>query len=90
MFDLDFDGRILNDNNPNGFLPGEGAGFVLLAGPNTEKSQWKSLGEIVETSLGLEKGHIYSNEPMRGDGLSETLKRLFSNVPENLLPSRPH
>ncbi|MCP4349980.1 MAG: hypothetical protein GY795_31245 [Desulfobacterales bacterium] len=89
--ELDKAGRILTESNQDGFLPGEGAGFVLLSKEFPSESQnltKKPLGSILASAIGFEKGHLYSQEPYRGDGLAETFAQLFDEVPKERLPCR--
>ena len=57
------EGRLLGPRNPNGFMPGEGAG-ALLIGPETEQAA------LVCSGLGFAKetAHIGSGLPLRADG----------------------
>ena len=65
----DSERRLLTRTNSNGFIPGEGAG-ALLIGPAG------SSPELVCTGLGFgtEPAHVSSEEPLRGDGLSRAIK----------------
>jgi 3-oxoacyl-[acyl-carrier-protein] synthase-1 len=85
LVDLDFDGRILNEANLDGFIPGEGAGFVALA-PALRRPEARPLGQILATAKGFEPGHLYSEEPMRGEGMTKTLAELFEQVSPEWLP----
>jgi 3-oxoacyl-[acyl-carrier-protein] synthase I len=62
--------RLLNANNSNGFMPGEGAG-TLLVGADTQ-----SVGELVCIGIGFarEAAHLDSEEPLRADGLTQAMK----------------
>jgi 3-oxoacyl-[acyl-carrier-protein] synthase-1 len=61
--------RLLTARNSNGFMPGEGAGALLIESP-------RGRDELVCTGLGfgVEKAHIDSGEPLRADGLATALK----------------
>jgi len=61
--------RLLTSENSDGFMPGEGAGAVLVGPAN------KHAG-LVCTGIGLavESAHIDSEQPLRGDGLAEAFK----------------
>jgi len=74
---LDQQNRILALNISDGFIPGEGAAFVLLS----SESISASTGDTVVYSPGLaeEAGHRYSDEPYRGEGLSAAISRAISN-----------
>lgn len=87
LVDLDFDGRILNEANLDGFIPGEGAGFVALA-PASRRSEARPLGRILAAAKGFEPGHLYSEAPMRAEGMTQTLADLFEQVSPEWLPCR--
>lgn len=63
-------GRLLTSQNSNGFLPGEGAGALLVG-----KAQGVA-GELVCSGLGFgrEQAHLDSELPLRADGLSQAIK----------------
>jgi len=84
--DLDADGRLLNELNPDGFLPGEGAGFVALARVAAVRDRWEPRGLVVATGQGFEKGHLGSPEPLLGDGLSEAVAMTLGATPPDRLP----
>jgi 3-oxoacyl-[acyl-carrier-protein] synthase I len=62
--------RLLTERNSNGFMPGEGAGS-LLVGPAEGR-----VGELVCSGIGFsrEAAHIDSGEPLRAEGLSQAIK----------------
>ena len=71
---LDMHDRILADGVMDGFAPGEGAAFLLLASPQTaEKHALRSLGQLCQPALASEPGHRYSQSPYKGDGLSQAM-----------------
>ena len=63
--------RLLNSDNSNGFIPGE-AGAALVIEPGVAKHE----NQLVCRGLGfgLEKAHVYSEEPLRADGLVTAIK----------------
>ena len=67
--------RILTEHNSDGFIPGEAGAAVLLAPVRRAKS-----ASIIITGcgFGLEKAHIRSEEPLRGDGMAEAIKNALS------------
>lgn len=76
---MDMENRVLSPSVMDGFIPGEGAAFLLLGKPNSMGgSALTPYANIVAASTGFEKGHRYSDEPYKGDGLSETFDELFS------------
>ncbi|MBS0341177.1 MAG: hypothetical protein JSS56_11665 [Proteobacteria bacterium] len=62
--------RLLTEVNSNGFIPGEGAG-ALLVEPADQDSQALLVGGI---GFGKEAAHIDSEEPLRAEGLSAAIK----------------
>jgi 3-oxoacyl-[acyl-carrier-protein] synthase-1 len=61
--------RLLTPSNSNGFMPGEGAGALLVGRPDGTPA-------LACTGLGLavEPAAIESGEPLRADGLSAAIK----------------
>jgi 3-oxoacyl-[acyl-carrier-protein] synthase-1 len=66
---FDAAGRLLTPANSNGFLPGEGAGAILVGQPSAKT-------ELCCTGLGFarEPAHIDSELPLRGDGLAAAVR----------------
>ncbi len=80
---LDEEGRLVG-GSMDGFVPGEGAGFLLLG----SRALRRRLGldpvaQVTGVGIGTEKGHRYSKEPYRGDGLAEAFQALFAALPPN-------
>jgi 3-oxoacyl-[acyl-carrier-protein] synthase-1 len=76
---LDQEQRVKTGANLDGFIPGEGAGFLLIASP----SKAASLGVPILATLspvaqGFEAGHLESTEPYRGDGLANAFRQLVA------------
>lgn len=78
---LDADDRLMAQDIMNGFIPGEGAGFLLLTRDKQKALAW---GEgVISLSLpgiGVEKGHMYSEQPYLGDGLAGAITKALHNV----------
>ena len=75
---LDMEERILGSMMMDGFVPGEGSGFILLA--SDEKMKLDNLSPLALLSqvvTGYEEGHLYSEQPYKGDGLGATLVQFF-------------
>ena len=71
---LDMHDRILADGVMDGFAPGEGAAFLLLASAQTiEKHRLKPLAHICKPAMGSEPGHRYSQAPYKGEGLTQAM-----------------
>lgn len=73
---LDKNRQLVGTVARSAFVPGEGAGFCLLA---TERARtrhgWNSLGRVIAVATGLEEKRIKSSEVCLGEGLSDTLRR---------------
>lgn len=68
--------RLLTEGNSNGFMPGEGAGALLVGAAEGRA------GELLCSGIGFgrEAAHIDSGEPLRGDGLSQAIKAGLSEA----------
>lgn len=68
-------GRLLTERNSNGFMPGEGAGALLVGRPTGKP-------ELLCTGLGFttEKAHIDSSEPFRADGITGAIKAALQDA----------
>lgn len=72
--------RLLVVGAQDGFAPGEAAGFLLL----TRQSEHALVrdGHVVALNppgIGEEPGHLYSEEPYRGDGLDQAFNQALTN-----------
>jgi 3-oxoacyl-[acyl-carrier-protein] synthase-1 len=75
---LDLERRVKSAQHLDGFVPGEGAGAVLLASQAAAAAAGVTpLATLSEVSVGSETGHLYSDEPYRGEGLGMVLEQLF-------------
>jgi len=74
---LDREGRVLAEGIMDGFVPGEGACFLVLGSSEFADSE-SALAKIVAFGTGREAGHRYSEEPYLGEGLSEAFRNLFA------------
>lgn len=74
---LDMEQRVKSAANLDGFIPGEGAGFVLLASRSAAREVGLTpLATISPVAMAMEPGHLYSAEPYRGDGLAAAFAQL--------------
>jgi 3-oxoacyl-[acyl-carrier-protein] synthase-1 len=79
---LDRDERIKSAANLDGFIPGEGAGFLLLARTTAAEALGiVPLARMSPVALGFEEGHLFSDAPYRGDGLASTITALVAQLP---------
>lgn len=67
--------RLLTGTNSNGFMPGEGAGAILVSRPTGGP-------ELLCAGLGfaVEPAHIDSEEPLRGDGLAAAFRQALEDA----------
>ena len=74
---LDMEKRVKSGANLDGFIPGEGAAFLLLADRGAAigagLAPWGTVSVVAQT---MEPGHLYSEEPYRGDGLAQAVQQL--------------
>ena len=75
------EGRLLTPRNSNGFMPGEGAGALLVqraesagAGTTAAGLQCRGIG------FGVERAAIASDEPLRADGLAQAIKQALADA----------
>jgi 3-oxoacyl-[acyl-carrier-protein] synthase-1 len=74
---MDAEHRVKSAVHLDGFVPGEAAGFVLLAEPKSVASGGlRPLAQVSPAFTGFESGHLYSPEPYRGEGLALTVSML--------------
>ena len=66
---IDREGRLLTQENSNGFMVGEGAGALLVGRPAQGVQLWCS-----GMGFAIEPAHIDSEEPLRADGLSAAIR----------------
>jgi 3-oxoacyl-[acyl-carrier-protein] synthase-1 len=68
--------RLLTARNSNGFMPGEGAGALLVGAGEGHA------GELVCTGIGFsrEAAHLDSGEPLRAEGLSLAIKAALADA----------
>ncbi len=69
--------RLLTSQNSNGFIPGEaGAALVVEALFAKPEPQLICIG----LGFGVEKAHVYSEEPLRADGLTAAIKESLNDA----------
>lgn len=68
---LDRERRIRGETVSDGFTPGEGAAFLLVASEAAAgRHGIVPLARVLGTGGGVEPGHLYSDEPYLGEGLA--------------------
>jgi len=69
--------RLLTSNNSNGFIPGE-AGAALVVEPVSAKQTHQLI--CVGLGFGVEKSHVYSEKPLKADGLTAAIKESLADA----------
>ncbi len=69
---LDATDRVLAEETLDGFAPGEGAGFLLLARPSIKVA---NCVKLFRPGISIEPGHRYSDAPNLGKGLNEAVSK---------------
>lgn len=69
--------RLLTSNNSNGFIAGE-AGAAIVIEPASAGQEHQLL--CVGLGFGVEKAHVYSEEPLRADGLTDAIRESLSDA----------
>jgi len=78
---LDAEKRMLGDNSADGFVPGEGAAFIILEKTILEGSAADNAAVVMQVpSEGQESGHLYSDEPCLGNGLTAAISGAIENA----------
>jgi 3-oxoacyl-[acyl-carrier-protein] synthase-1 len=76
---LDGESRLAGGGG-DGFIPGEGAAFLLLSNQR-HRGLPPPIARVAGVGVGVERGHRYAQEPYRGDGLDEAFQALFAGRP---------
>lgn len=74
--ELDAERRLLGERVMDGFVPGEGAAFIVL-GPAQRTMRSAS---ILGAGTAVDKGHRYGSDPAKGEGLSEAIENTFASM----------
>lgn len=78
---LDAQDRLLLENRFDGFQPGEGACFILLASERAVASLPSLRAVLYRPGIAQEAGHRYSEKPYRGDGLTAAVREAIASAP---------
>ena len=73
---LDMEQRVKSAANLDGFIPGEGAAFVLLGQADGVAVPIAAVSPVAQAS---ENGHLYSEQPYRGEGLATAIQQLVQS-----------
>jgi 3-oxoacyl-[acyl-carrier-protein] synthase I len=74
---LDAEGRLLGPGVSDGFIPGEGAGFIVLSSPAVSP---ESGVQVIAAASASDPAHRTSTLPARGEGLAQALETLRGRV----------
>jgi 3-oxoacyl-[acyl-carrier-protein] synthase I len=66
--------RLLTARNSNGFIPGEGAGAVLVSGGGTAGLQCAGMG------FGMEPSPVDAETPLRAEGLTQAIRGAIADA----------
>jgi 3-oxoacyl-[acyl-carrier-protein] synthase-1 len=69
--------RLKSSWNADGFIPGEGAAFLLLGTPKSGQT----LAKLSAIAEGKEEGHLFSAQPYKGEGLAGACEKLLAAEP---------
>ncbi len=72
---LDLHGRVLAEEKLDAFAPGEGAGFLLLSAEAVKEKVSKKGTQLFRPAVASEPGHLYSEEPNLGAGMTTVFKQ---------------
>lgn len=79
---LDMEQRVRGETVSDGFTPSEGAAFLLLTtAQEAGVGRLPKLAQVLGAAAGKESGHLYAEEPYRGDGLAAAFAQLFEQSP---------
>ncbi len=81
---LDMEGRIAGARVMDGFIPGEGAAFLLLEAVAASRgADTQDRLRVLATGSADELGHRYSeDEPYKGEGLPTAIEKMISGMDE--------
>jgi 3-oxoacyl-[acyl-carrier-protein] synthase-1 len=83
---LGSEGRILGPKVMDGFLPGEGAAFLVLSHPSLASERGVALISAQAAASCSDPGHRTGLEPARGEGLAEAMEALRTRLAGAIAP----
>jgi 3-oxoacyl-[acyl-carrier-protein] synthase-1 len=84
LAELDQEERILGTRVMDGFVPGEGAAFLLLTSSRSRPSgRAGKKVQVLGVGSARDPGHRYSDKPARGEGLGQALEKLYKDAPSS-------
>lgn len=76
---LDAEDRLSLEGAADGFIPGEGAAFLLLARESAKSRLHSPLMTVSVPGFGNEAGHYYGSAPYLGNGLAAAVSQALDN-----------
>jgi 3-oxoacyl-[acyl-carrier-protein] synthase-1 len=83
---LDSEQRILGPRVMDGFIPGEGSAFYLLAGPDATNAPAGPRVVVHAAASTKDPGHRYGDAPARGEGLALALEKARQQLDASMPP----
>lgn len=77
LAELDLEQRLLGARSSDGFIPGEGAAFVRLT---AVRAAGRGQVVVLATGTARDPGHLYAEQPGRGEGLAQALEKMFAGL----------
>jgi 3-oxoacyl-[acyl-carrier-protein] synthase-1 len=78
---LEAEGRILGPGVSDGFIPGEGASFLVLAHPSGAEGEGAAVS-VEAVASAQDPGHRSGSAPARGEGLAAAIEALRGRLPD--------
>ena len=78
LAELDAEERLLGERRMNGFIPGEGAAFVVLTNNRANDGLPSTL--IAGLGTAMDEGHRYSDKPDKGEGLANAIEAMRATM----------
>lgn len=78
---LDAEDRLVLNGAKDGFFPGEGAAFLLLASERVKAELPAPRIHLARPGFAEEKGHRYNGDPYLGEGLAAAVKQACEHAP---------
>ena len=77
---LDAEDRLNVQGVVDGFIPGEGAAFLLLASERVNTDHIAHPVRLYQPGTAQESGHLYNDAPYRGDGLADAVREALQQA----------
>jgi 3-oxoacyl-[acyl-carrier-protein] synthase-1 len=79
LAELDAEARLLGERVMDGFVPGEGAAFVVL-GSTAQRQRGAKSPVVRGAGCAVDPGNRYGDQPAKGEGLSEAIEKLLETL----------